>query len=133
MEKIITVKGIERLAQGTKNNKTWVMYKVIDQEDVEYKIFDALSLGAPYHISYSEEPRKPFVAKKGPEAGKMITPKGVDRFIKSFEPVDTPPVPVEKTSPTSVASLQTTDTLSLRVSDLELRVKALEEANQAEF
>lgn len=88
MEKTITVKGIEQVAKGNKNGKDWVMYRIVDQDDTEYKSFNPLNLGAPYTISYSEEARKPFTNKEG----KRIEPKGVERFIKGSSFADAPPV-----------------------------------------
>lgn len=124
MNKTITVKGIEQVAAGITNGNAWTIYRVTDQEGTEYKAFKPLNLGAPYQISYREEPRKPFVAKKGPEAGKMITPKGVDRFIQEFSISEAPPVGPGTEVPTET-----------EFEELKRRVKKLEDAQfgQADF
>lgn len=93
-ETIIQVKGISQISTGKKKDGTpWTMYLITDTTDTEFKSFDALTLNTPYQISYEEEPKKPFIAKKGEKAGQMITPTGVDRFIKRAVITDAPPMP----------------------------------------
>lgn len=119
--KTITVKGIEQIATGNKNGKQWTMYKVTDQDDNEYKTFDVMTLGSPYQISYEEEPKKPFVAKKGEKAGQMITPTGVDRFIKRAVITDAPPMTPNTQSGTGQQVI-TLESLQRQINEIKARL-----------
>lgn len=139
-ETIVQFKGIEQLSTGTKKTgEPWTMYKLTDTNDTEFKCFEALMLNTPYQVSYEEEPKKPFVAKKGPEAGKTITPKGVDRFIKRAVITDAPPMGSAPQSGTGqqVITLEglkrQMDTINERLDVVEGRIKTLEDANRPDF
>lgn len=139
LEKTITVKGIEQVAKSKPGvAKAWIMYRVTDQDDLEYKTFDVLSLGAPYAIKYTEEPRKPFTNKEG----KYIEPKGVERFIKEFRLTDSPPVPVSNSNASqgqmghitkNMVPILTIEELSFQVFDHERRLKVLEGKEPEDF
>lgn len=139
-ETVIQVKGVNEVSTGTKKDGSkWTMYLVKDTTDTEYKTFEIMTIGTPYQISYEEEPKKPFVAKKGPEAGKMITPKGVDRFIKRAVITDAPPMGSAPQSGTGqqVITLEglkrQMDTINERLDVVEGRIKTLEDANRPDF
>lgn len=126
-------KGINQLSTGTKKDGTpWTMYLITDQTDTEFKSFEALTLNTPYQISYEEEPRKPFVAKKGPDVGKMITPTGVDRFIKRAVITDAPPMGQNKQSGT-VPQDRSLEAAWREIEAINKHVKALEDANNPDF
>lgn len=127
-DKTIQVKGIEQVAQGTKNGKDWKMFKITDSEDIEYKSFEPMNLGAPYQISYTEEPRKPFTNKEG----KRIEPKGVDRFIKRAVFADSPPVEVKPQSGT-VSQDRSLEAAWRQIDGINDRLQSLEDANNPDF
>lgn len=137
-ETVIQVKGINQISTGKKKSgEPWTMYLVTDITDTEFKTFEPMTIGTPYQISYEEEPKKPFVAQKGPEAGKTITPKGVDRFIKRAVITDAPPMGSAPQSGQQVITFEglkrQMDTINERLDVVEGRIKTLEDANRPDF